>query len=686
MHVAEGSFGRECVILDAEAPDRNARGGSLAGACDRRATPRRLPGCRRYCRTAPEHFGRRRRPVLAALAAVVLIGGVLGAQTPAAGRFPNGGAAGGPPRIGQARVVLARVLERPEFRRSVLAAAADRLRQQWSSWFLRTWERIAGGRMAPRTLALALAWIVTLSALAALSSLIVRAIMRARLVTPLGVGPAVSHRKVSGVWAREALAAADPREAVRCLYNAAICRLEEEGAWRADAARTPREYVRLLPAGHARRAVIEAVAALFEQVWYPRASCRRRRSPARHPRTRGPWMRAFRPRDLTLAVVALAVLAALSAAGMLIVPATEASEDGSSYSASPRGGRAAFLTLVQLGYRVERSLEPLTAVSVEPAGAVLIVADPIEAPSNQDRRALWQFLERGGTVLAAGRLAADFLDPALAPPGSDPGSKAVGSEPEATPREVRPAGADALTRGVESIDVVPGAAPGLGRDDYRPLFGTDGDAPVRIARIGRGRAIWAASATPLTNDWIAKHDNLQWLLNIAGTPATATVIWDERYHGHARSMWSYIGRTPLPWALAQIGLIALAAAATFSRRRGPVRPRVEDPRTAPMEFVETIGALYGRVRADRASVDAARCRLRRLLTEATGLPAGCTDRALARAAAPRVGIDPDILTPLLAPPDAGDRRSALEIVRDLQRVAAAITREQRGGPRLQGNH
>ncbi len=215
----------------------------------------------------PDHVGRGRL-VLALLVAVVTTGGAIGAQVAPAGRFANGDAAGGPPRIEQARVVLARVLERPEFRRSVLAAAADRLRQQWSSWFLRAWERIVGGRMAPRTLALVLAWIVTLSALAALSSVVVRSVMRARIVTPLGVGPAASARKASGVWAREARAAADPREAVRCLYNAAICRLEEEGAWRADATRTPREYVRLLPAGHARRPVVEEVAALFEQVWY----------------------------------------------------------------------------------------------------------------------------------------------------------------------------------------------------------------------------------------------------------------------------------------------------------------------------------------------------------------------------------------------------------------------------------
>ncbi len=172
------------------------------------------------------------------------------------------------PDIERARVVLARVLERPEFRRSVLAAGVDRLRQRLSAWFLRTWERLVGNRVAPRRLALVLAWILALCALAALSSVVVRSVLRARRMTPFGVSPAVSSRKTSRAWAREALAATDPREAVRCLYNAAICRLEEEGAWRADDTRTPREYVRLLPSGHARRAVVEQVAVLFEQVWY----------------------------------------------------------------------------------------------------------------------------------------------------------------------------------------------------------------------------------------------------------------------------------------------------------------------------------------------------------------------------------------------------------------------------------
>ncbi len=44
--------------------------------------------------------------------------------------------------------------------------------------------------------------------------------------------------------------------------------LEEEGAWRSDDTRTPREHVRLLPADHRRRPLFADVARRFEQVWF----------------------------------------------------------------------------------------------------------------------------------------------------------------------------------------------------------------------------------------------------------------------------------------------------------------------------------------------------------------------------------------------------------------------------------
>ena len=46
--------------------------------------------------------------------------------------------------------------------------------------------------------------------------------------------------------------------------GAVISRLEEEGAWRLDDTRTPREYLRLLPADHRRRRVARYHRELVE--------------------------------------------------------------------------------------------------------------------------------------------------------------------------------------------------------------------------------------------------------------------------------------------------------------------------------------------------------------------------------------------------------------------------------------
>ncbi len=75
----------------------------------------------------------------------------------------------------------------------------------------------------------------------------------------------------AGTWAsraRAAAAAGDAREAVRCAYHAVLHRLDEDGAWTLAEDRTPREYLRLLPAADRRQPAVTFVARLFEGTWY----------------------------------------------------------------------------------------------------------------------------------------------------------------------------------------------------------------------------------------------------------------------------------------------------------------------------------------------------------------------------------------------------------------------------------
>jgi hypothetical protein len=75
----------------------------------------------------------------------------------------------------------------------------------------------------------------------------------------------------SADWAQQALACAnrgDYREAIRLAYSLAMARLEENGLWQLNAARTPREYLRLMPREHARRPPLAALTRRLERACY----------------------------------------------------------------------------------------------------------------------------------------------------------------------------------------------------------------------------------------------------------------------------------------------------------------------------------------------------------------------------------------------------------------------------------
>jgi hypothetical protein len=169
---------------------------------------------------------------------------------------------------GAARAALTRVLAGPEFKYMVQQSAMTRLRQRFTQWMLRMWERLGGDRLPGRGTALVFAWIVALSALGLLTAWLVRLIMRPAAAGGLALTPPPARRRSARAWALEARRAADPREVARCAYHAVVRSLEEDGAWRADDTRTPREYVGLLPHDHRRHGLLADVTRRFEEIWY----------------------------------------------------------------------------------------------------------------------------------------------------------------------------------------------------------------------------------------------------------------------------------------------------------------------------------------------------------------------------------------------------------------------------------
>jgi hypothetical protein len=86
--------------------------------------------------------------------------------------------------------------------------------------------------------------------------------------TPIPFAPSAKHWRK---WLTEASDAAQQgrwREAIHLAYWAAISQLEQGGAWVPDRARTPREYLRALPAASHRRPALAALTRRFEITWY----------------------------------------------------------------------------------------------------------------------------------------------------------------------------------------------------------------------------------------------------------------------------------------------------------------------------------------------------------------------------------------------------------------------------------
>jgi hypothetical protein len=335
-------------------------------------------------------------------------------------------------------------------------------------------------------------------------------------------------------------------------------------------------------------------------------------------------------RRLLIGAGALAILVA--AATIAFAPANGLeSTVPSSYDSGSGGARAAYLLLEQLRYPVRRWEESPLRLRATGSHAVLILAEPTDLPENAERTALLRFVRNGGRVLFCGeRLGRFFAGANL----SDP-------EPGQEWRQFSSDLPSPFTRGAIRISMEPRTWWKQLGVSQLGLYG--GDQPVAVSwRMGKGELLWWAAATPLTNAGLDKADNLALFLDAvstAGGEPQREIYWDEYFHGQRRSLWSYIGGTPVTWGLLQFGIICAAILFTFSRRWGPViAPRVES-RLSPLEFVDTLGALYESAGASSVPAGVGYRHLRLALTHRLRLPVGIPDAELARAAGERLGWD-----------------------------------------------
>ncbi|HXZ20954.1 MAG TPA: DUF4350 domain-containing protein [Candidatus Acidoferrales bacterium] len=378
------------------------------------------------------------------------------------------------------------------------------------------------------------------------------------------------------------------------------------------------------------------------------------------------------PGDRKILFILAAFCLALAAAALVIGPVNPQEGFGipSSYSYGPGGARAAYVLLEESGYDVARWEKSPLELPSRGDGTILIFSEPVYTAGEEERQALVRFLRTGGRIVATGGIAASTLLPE-----GGAISKAV------LPGETQSYAAllpSPITRDAGEIELVPESAWAHLESRQLALYGAQSEPVVVTYRVGDGRVVWWAGAWPLTNLGISAKQNLQLFLNSVGPPQGVKVLWDEYFHGERGSLWSYLKATPVPWAGLQLGLFAVAVVATFGRRWGPAMRRRTESRLSPLEFVDTLGALYQRAHAAPPAVRVSLQRFRFLLTRRLGLAASLDAKELGRAASARLGRAAEGVSEALTRAEMAaaqlelDDKTALATVRTLDGYAEAL--------------
>ncbi len=373
--------------------------------------------------------------------------------------------------------------------------------------------------------------------------------------------------------------------------------------------------------------------------------------------------------DRKLLLIGGAILLVLTT-GLALVginPAEQGMGIPSSYSAGSSGARAAYLLLQDLHYKVSRWERSPTELPGKPDEVVLILAEPLETPGKEEREALKRFVNEGGQVLFTGARIDSFF----------PEAKVNTKIPVLEWKTFSADLPSNYTFGAAKIVLQTGTAWQAPVASQLPLYG-DPRSPVVVSwRIGEGRILWWAAATPLTNAGITREGNLNLFLNVMNSPArndgaTVQIYWDEYFHGQRTSLWSYVQKTPVAWGLLQLAMLVSLVFFTYGRRSGPVMLPVVVSRLSPLEFVDTLGGLYERAGAEPAVVGFVYQRFRATLSRQLRLSPSVRDTELADAVQGRLGWKESGLKTTLARAAVASRaqkvppEEALGLIRELE--------------------
>jgi len=167
---------------------------------------------------------------------------------------------------------LNKILAADEFNSVSKPSWWDRMKQRVTEWFYELFTRFISSSAIPTVSDVLVYGLIGIAVLV-LGYWMYKTIRDNAGVETVMPGTLPVSSKEWSVWMAEAKAAAEAgrwRDAIHLAYWCGISFLEAKDMWPPDRARTPREYLRLLPSTSQHHPVLRALTRSFEVVWYGR--------------------------------------------------------------------------------------------------------------------------------------------------------------------------------------------------------------------------------------------------------------------------------------------------------------------------------------------------------------------------------------------------------------------------------
>jgi hypothetical protein len=170
---------------------------------------------------------------------------------------------------------LARILDTREFHGLRGPSQLQLLWQRILQWLQKHWDKLFPQMPSATNAGPVFAWCVIAVVCSALGVWVYRRSRETELQAIREVIRFAPGAKGWRSWLAEARESAERgawRDAIHLAFWAGVSKLEAEGTWRPDRARTPREYLRAIPEWNTARPAFQLIMQSFERSWYGRGA------------------------------------------------------------------------------------------------------------------------------------------------------------------------------------------------------------------------------------------------------------------------------------------------------------------------------------------------------------------------------------------------------------------------------